>query len=160
MGWLGHFSKGDVLNLGRYLLGLSAGLFLFACSNVQMPKAQYAEHAPDKDIPAIDDMIVSLKGEYIDRCYKPVVKKNPPDNQCQTELFQLLERRYRLNYKQEHVDMASDELFFRDVDVRLRKMVRSDIQIGDEVKNKFSSMNEMMAYYRSKYGFHPTTSGN
>lgn len=148
------------MKLGRYALALVASLALLACSTTNMPKATYAEHEPGKSIPAIDDMIVSLKGEYIDRCYKPVAKHNPPDNQCQTELFQLLERRYRLSYQKEHVDMASDELFFRDVDTRLRKMVKTDIEVRDEVKNKFSSMNEMMAYYKSKYGFHPVTSGN
>lgn len=125
-----------------------------------MPSATYAEHENGQGIPAIDDMIVSLKTEYIENCYKPVAKHNPPENECQTELFQLLERRYRLSYSQEHVDMASDELFFRDVDARIRKMVKTDSDLRQDVRNKFSSLNEVTAYYKSKYGFNPVTSGN
>jgi hypothetical protein len=146
------------LHLGRPLIALLAGTVFFACSSMKMPKAEYAEHEAGKDIPAIDDMIVSLKGEYIERCYAPVAKRNPPDNQCQTELFQLLERRYRLSYLQEHVDMASDELFFRDVDSRLRKMVKTDVELRDDVRHKFSSMDDMLAYYKSKYSFHTVDS--
>ncbi|MFA6622999.1 MAG: hypothetical protein WCS54_02705, partial [Fibrobacteraceae bacterium] len=72
----------------------------------------------------------------------------------QTELFQLLERRYHMNYDQNQVNMASDELFFRDVDTRLRKMVRTDPEVREAVRNgAFRNADDMLAYYKDKYAF-------
>ena len=66
---------------------------LMGCSSVKTPKANLADHDEDHNIPAIDQMIISMKKEYIQKCYLPVAKREPPENACQTELFQLLERR-------------------------------------------------------------------
>ncbi len=149
------------MKLIRLAVASASLAVMVACSSMQRPALVTSEvEDPEKNIPAIDEMIVGLKSEYIDRCYMPVAKRNPPDNQCQTELFQLLERRYRLSYTREHVDMASDELFFRDVDNRVRKMVKTDSEIRSAVREKFTSMNDMMAYYKVKYGFHPITKVN
>ena len=121
---------------------------------VKMPKATYAEHDSVHNIPAIDQMIVSMKKEYIDKCYGPVVHRDPPENACQTELFQQLERRYHTNYNQQQVNMASDDLFFKDINNKLRQMMRSDPTVRRAIRNgAFSSAEDMLAYYKSKYSF-------
>ena len=101
-----------------------------------------------------------MKVEYIHDCYTPVVEREVPETRCQTELFQLLERRYHLNYKKVHVDMASDDLFFRDVDARIRTMVRTDPEVRQMVKANFRSHEELLQYYKGLYGFNPITSQN
>ena len=84
----------------------------------------------------------------------PVAKRNPPVNSCQTELFQTLERRYNMDYNQNQVAMASNDLFFKDIDVEIRKMVRTDPEVRNAVRNgAFSSNEEMLAYYKDKYKF-------
>ena len=133
---------------------------LVSCASSTMPKASYVRHPDDRGVPAIDDVIVEMKGEYIKDCYGPVVNRQVPETRCQTDLFQLLERRYHLNYKQEHVDMASDDLFFRNVDQRIRTMVRTDPEVRQAVKANFRSHEELLAYYKSLYGFNPITSQN
>jgi len=127
---------------------------LMGCSSVKAPKASLADHDEDHNIPAIDQMIISMKKEYIQKCYMPVAKREPPENACQTELFQLLERRYHADYSQDHVDMASNDLFFKDIDAEINKMVRSDPEVRAALRNgAFQSINEMKTYYKSKYMF-------
>lgn len=124
------------------------------CSGIKTPDASLAYHDPAHNIPAIDNMIVEMKQAYIEKCYMPVAKRNPPVNSCQTELFQTLERRYNMDYNQNQVAMASNDLFFKDIDVEIRKMVRTDPEVRNAVRNgAFSSNEEMLAYYKDKYKF-------
>lgn len=138
----------------RFLAIASAAIFFTACSST-LPKAEIASHDDSaRNIPKIDEMIVTLKKSYISQCYAPILKKNPPENQCQTELFQMLERRYHMNYSQRNIDQASNDLFFRDVDTRLRKMARTDPEIRTAIRRgAFHSADEMLGYYKEKYAF-------
>lgn len=145
------------MNFKTIALGLAA-LMLAGCSSITMPKAELAEHDAIRTIPKVDDMIVGLKREYIDKCYAPIVHKNPPENACQTELFQQLERRYHTDYDQAQVNMASDDLFFKDVNSRLRQMMRSDPEVRNAISRAiqakaFSNSEDVLAYYKSKYSF-------
>ncbi|MCF0222202.1 MAG: hypothetical protein HUK19_07910 [Fibrobacter sp.] len=141
--------KFSVLAFSTMTVALLAG-----CSGIVTPKSELASHEPGKDIPAIDNMIVSLKQEYIDKCYMPVVKRNPPENQCQSDLFQTLERRYSLNFNQNHVAMAANMLMFKDVDAKIIEMSRQDPEVREAIRNgSFTSTNDMLAYYKEKYQF-------
>ena len=131
---------------------ISAAL-LAGCSGIKTPTADLASHDSRHDIPAIDQMIVDMKQDYIQACYMPIAKREPPINACQTELFQMLERRYHHNYTQRHVDMASNDLFFKDVNTRISDLVRKDREVGNAARRAFNSTDEMMAYYREAYKF-------
>jgi len=131
---------------------ISAAL-LAGCSGIKTPTADLASHDSRHDIPAIDQMIVDMKQDYIQACYMPVAKREPPINACQTELFQMLERRYHHDYSQRHVDMASNDLFFKDVNTRISDLVRKDREVGNAARRAFNSTDEMMAYYREAYKF-------
>lgn len=131
---------------------ISAAL-LAGCSGIKTPSANLASHDSRHDIPAIDQMIVDMKQDYIQACYMPVAKREPPINACQTELFQMLERRYHHDYTQRHVDMASNDLFFKDVNTRISDLVRKDREVGNAARRAFNSTDEMMAYYREAYKF-------
>lgn len=125
-----------------------------ACSGVVTPKAELASHDSAHTIPAIDQMIVEMKQDYIDKCYMPVAKRKPPENQCQSELFQMLDRRYHLNYNQNHVAMAANNLLFKDVDEKIIEMSRNNPDVREAIRNGgFTSTNEMLAYYKEKYQF-------
>lgn len=131
-----------------------AAALITGCSSVKTPKADLASHDPDHRIPAIDNMIVEMKQDYINKCYMPVAKRVPPENACQSELFQMLERRYHLDYNQNHVAMASNDLFFKDIDAEIRKMMRTDPEVRAALRSGvFSSSDEMIAYYKDKYKF-------
>ena len=128
--------------------------FFSACSGVVTPKAELATHTDSvHDIPAIDSLIVSMKQDYINKCYMPVAKRHPPENQCQSELFQMLERRYHLDFNQNHVAAASNELFFKDVVPEINKKVKREPALRDPLRRAFSNSNEMLAYYKDKYKF-------
>ena len=129
---------------------ISAAL-LAGCSGIKTPTADLASHDSRHDIPAIDQMIVDMKQDYIQACYMPIAKREPPINACQTELFQMLERRYHHDYSQRHVDMASNDLFFKDVNTRISDLVRKDREVGNAARRAFNSTDEMMAYYREAY---------
>ena len=131
-----------------------AATILMGCSSVQKPTVEVAYHDSDHNIPAIDQMIIEMKQAYIEKCYLPVAHRKPPENACQSELFQTLERRYHLDFNQNHVAMASNDLFFKDIDVELRKMLRSDPEIRQAARNGgFKNVGEMLAYYKDKYKF-------
>jgi len=131
-----------------------AAALITGCSGVKQPTAELASHDSDHKIPAIDNMIVEMKQEYINKCYMPVAKRIPPETACQSELFQMLERRYHLDYNQNHVAMASNDLFFKDIDVEIRKMMRTDPQVREALRSGvFSSSDELIAYYKDKYKF-------
>ena len=133
---------------------LFSAAMLAGCSGIKTPTADLASHDSRHDIPAIDQMIVDMKQDYIQACYMPVAKREPPVNACQTELFQMLERRYHLDYNQNHVAMASNDLFFKDIDVEIRKMMRTDPEVREALRNgAFTSTAEMIAYYKDKYKF-------
>jgi hypothetical protein len=140
--------------------GLISAALLASCASNDLPVIVLAEHPDGRGVPAIDDVIVEMKNEYVQDCYGPVVLREIPETRCQTELFQLLERRYRLNYKKVHVDMASDDLFFRDVDSRIRVMVRTDPDVRQRVKAQFRSQEELLSYYKALYGFNAITSAS
>ena len=130
-------------------------LYISSCSSVEKREAVRADHDLDMRLPAIDDMIVTHKKEYIERCYMPVIKKiasNSP-RPCETALQQLIERRYSVTYTQDQVDMAADELFFRDMRERISKKVKTEPNLRKSVQKRFNSMDEAMAYYQPKYTF-------
>ena len=134
-------------------LAISATI-LMGCASVKKPSVEIANHDSDHNIPAIDQMIVEMKQAYIEKCYLPVAHRKPPENACQSELFQTLERRYHLDFNQNHVAMASNDLFFKDIDTELRKMLRSDPEIRQAARNGgFKNVGEMLAYYKDKYKF-------
>ncbi|MDR3000247.1 MAG: hypothetical protein LBU89_03190 [Fibromonadaceae bacterium] len=128
---------------------------LLSCSSVEKRQAVRADHESDMNIPAVDDLIVTMKKEYIERCYMPVMKRIPSNapRPCETQLFQMLERRYSMNYTQEHVDMAADELFFRDVEVRLKQKIKDEPGLRRAVGRRFKNIDEMMDYYKPRYTF-------
>ncbi len=132
-----------------------AATFFSGCSGVVTPKVERAYHHDSAhNIPAIDNMIVEMKQEYINKCYMPVANRKPPENSCQTDLFQMLERRYHMNFNQNHVAIISNELFFKDIDKEIQKMARTDPEVRNAIRNGgFTSNEEMLAYYRDKYKF-------
>jgi len=138
----------------RFLL-LIPTIFLLSCGSVEKREVSVAEHEKNMRIPAIDDMIVKDKKEYLERCYMPVLKKIASESPrpCETQLQQLLERRYYANYTQEHVDMAADEMFFRDIKDKIAKQVRTDAKLRKALGKRFKNMDEVIDYYKSKYTF-------
>ena len=130
-------------------------IFLLSCGSAEKRDVSMAEHEKNMRIPAIDDMIVKDKKEYIERCYMPVLKKiasNSP-RPCETTLQQLLERRYPTNYTQEHVDMAADEVFFNDIKNKIADKIKKDSKLRKDLNKRFKNMNEVIDYYKSKYTF-------
>ena len=124
------------------------------CSSVVPPKAELASHNDSiHNIPAIDSLIVSMKQDYIKQCYMPVASHLPPENSCQSDLFQMVERRYHMDFNQNHVAAASNELFFKDVVPEIQKKVKREPALRDPLRRAFSNSNEMLAYYKDKYKF-------
>ena len=124
------------------------------CSSVVTPKAELAYHHDSvHNIPAIDSLIVSMKQDYIKQCYMPVASHMPPENSCQSDLFQMVERRYHMDFNQNHVAMASNELFFKDVVPEINKKVKREPSLRDPLRRAFSNSDEMLAYYKDKYKF-------
>ena len=124
------------------------------CSSVVPPKAELANHNDSiHNIPAIDSLIVSMKQDYIKQCYMPVASHLPPENSCQSDLFQMVERRYHMDFNQNHVAMASNELFFKDVVPEINKKVKREPALRDPLRRAFSNSDEMLAYYKDKYKF-------
>lgn len=146
---MGLFKSFAIAAISIAVLGLAA------CSSITLPKAEIASHEDEiRNIPSIDHMIVGLKAEYINKCYAPVVHKEPPTTKCQTDLFQQLERRYHSNYTQDQVNHASDDMFFKDVNERLSKMMRTDPEVKEAIRQgAFRNQEEMFSYYKSKYSF-------
>jgi hypothetical protein len=127
---------------------------LTGCSGVVTPKAELASHDSDHNIPAIDEMIIAYKTDYINKCYLPIAKRHPPENTCQAELFQMLERNYHLDYNQNHVAMASNKLLFKDIDAKIIEMSRNDPEVRNAIRaGAFTSTSEMLSYYHEKYQF-------
>ncbi len=134
-------------------LTLAVALFT-GCSGVVAPKAELANHNDSiHNIPAIDSLIVSMKQDYIKQCYMPVASHMPPENSCQSDLFQMVERRYHMDFNQNHVAMASNELFFKDVVPEINKKVKREPALRDPLRRAFSNSDEMLAYYKDKYKF-------
>ena len=140
------------MKLSVLALATMTAALLTGCSGVVKPTVEVANHDSDHNIPAIDEMIVAYKTDYINKCYIPVAKKHPPENQCQSELFQMLERSYHLDYNQNHVAMASNKLLFKDIDAKIIEMSRNDPEVRNAIRAAaFTSTSEMLSYYHEKY---------
>ena len=97
---------------------------------------------------------VFLPGEsHGQRSLAPVASHLPPENSCQSDLFQMVERRYHMDYNQNHVASASNELFFKDVVPEIQKKVKREPALRDPLRKAFSNSDEMLAYYKDKYKF-------
>ena len=97
---------------------------------------------------------VFLPGEsHGQRSLAPVASHLPPENPCQSDLFQMVERRYHMDYNQNHVASASNELFFKDVVPEIQKKVKREPALRDPLRKAFSNSDEMLAYYKDKYKF-------
>lgn len=138
----------------RLILLIFAMLLLSCSSNVDKREAVRANDT-NKNIPAIDDFVVSMKKEYIERCYMPIVKRIPSNapRPCETRLLGMLERRYSMSYTQEQVDMVADEIFFGDLEAELRKKIRNEPELQRAVRRKFRNIDELMVYYKPRYTF-------
>ncbi|GBU24085.1 hypothetical protein R83H12_00711 [Fibrobacteria bacterium R8-3-H12] len=138
----------------RFILFIPA-IFLLSCGSVEKREVVRAEHERNMRIPAVDDMIVKDKKEYLEKCYLPVLKKIASESPrpCETKLQQLLERRYYTNYTQEHVDMAADDIFFNDIRDKIQTKIKSDSKLRKALDKRFKNMNEVVDYYKSKYTF-------
>jgi len=145
----------------RFLLYIPV-IFLLSCGNVEKRDVVQADHDVKMRIPAIDAMIVKDKKEYLERCYMPVYKKIASESPrpCETALQQLLERRYYANYTQEHVDMAADELFFKDIKEKIQSKLKTDAKLRKDLGKRFKNMDEVIDYYKSKYTFRVEKSDN
>jgi len=145
----------------RFLLYIPV-IFLLSCGNVEKRDVVEADHDVKMRIPAIDAMIVKDKKEYLERCYMPVYKKIASESPrpCETALQQLLERRYYTNYTQEHVDMAADELFFKDIKDKIQAKLKTDAKLRKDLGKRFKNMDEVIDYYKSKYTFRVEKSEN
>jgi len=145
----------------RFLLIIPI-IFLLSCGGVEKREVVQAEHEKNMRIPAIDDMIVKDKKEYLERCYMPVYKKIASESPrpCETKLQQLLERRFYTNYTQEHVDMAADELFFTDIRDKIQAKIKTDAKLRKALGKRFRNMDEVVDYYKSKYTFRVEKSEN
>ena len=60
---------------------LFSAAMLAGCSGIKTPTADLASHDSRHDIPAIDQMIVDMKQDYIQACYMPVAKREPGHGQ-------------------------------------------------------------------------------
>ena len=65
----------------------------------------------------------------------------------------MVERRYHMDFNQNHVAAASNELFFKDVVPEIQKKVKREPALRDPLRRAFSNSNEMLAYYKDKYKF-------
>ena len=68
----------------------------------------------------------------------PVASHMPPENSCQSDLFQMVERRYHMDFNQNHVAAASNELFFKDVVPEINKKVKREPALRDPLRRAFS----------------------
>lgn len=124
---------------------------LIACSSGH--EVTYAEHSTGKGIQKIDDMIVELKGDYYKQCYEPLMDGLVPENTCQHELFSILERRYHRRFETKYMNLAADDAFFRAFSKRVKRLIRSDQEVREQVRNHFNSYDDLVEYYRGKYSF-------
>jgi hypothetical protein len=145
----------------RFILLITA-ILLVSCGSAEKRDVVQAEHEKNMRIPAIDSMIVNDKKEYLERCYMPVFKKIASESPrpCETKLQQLLERRYYTNYTQEHVDMAADEIFFKDIRDKIQTKIKTDTRLRKALGKRFRNMDEVEDYYKSKYTFRVDKSEN
>jgi hypothetical protein len=130
-----------------------ACVFLVACA----PQHTLIDKrvSQQKSIPEINRLVSQLKTEYIKDCYQRLADKKPPLNACESQLFDMAERRGKRNYTLFDLDNIANEVFFTDyIRSDLNSLVRTNRQVGAQVKSKFSDQKDLLEYYRKLYSFH------
>jgi hypothetical protein len=131
---------------------LLIGMSVVSCSSGA--KVAKVRHDNGKGIDQIDKLIVQMKSSYLAECVDPLLKDPIPENDCQHQLFGVLERRYRFKFEKKFVNMAANDVFFRDVfGKELTVMMRRDPDVRYQVRKKFTSQEELLDYYKTKYAF-------
>jgi hypothetical protein len=137
-----------------FLVNLTAAFllsaFLSACSS-GVPRG----YDPVKGILPIDELVADEKQVYWDNCYSVFVEAGVPENECQSNLFNIIDRRHGVSFNQIQLANVADEYFFQNiVNKKIHRLIRADSEVRDQVRLKFKSMDELMSYYQQQYSFH------
>ena len=94
-----------------------------------------------------------FKKDFYEKCYEPLLNEPIPENECQHQLFGILERRYRFKFEDKFMAMAANDAFFSHVKKEVDLLIKSNSRVRKSVKRKYSSMDELMSYYQGLYKF-------
>lgn len=135
----------------KYLLNLIiVGMLLSACS-ASLPKG----YIPETGVLKIDKLVSKEKEAYFEECYKIFLDAGVPENECQSNLFNILDRRHGVRFNKKQLANVADEYFFTSlVYKKIHRLIRSDSKVRLEVRNKFKSMKDLTDYYQTQYSFH------
>ena len=104
-------------------------------------------------IPEIDALITKLKHSYVKTCYLKVVNHNPPETDCQFELYDILERRYGLDFTKHDVDRSANQIFFPIVERKIITLIQTNYQVGQKAKQVFPQKTKLLKHYKEAYSF-------
>ena len=134
----------------KFLVLINLGIFfLMGC-----PSGPSVKMRGPRVIPQIDELVVELKEEYLAECFNPIKDGEMPLTECQTDLFNVMERRHGLRFSNRQLNRVGEEIFFnRYIDERLSGLLKGDKQVRKKVKKRFKNKEHLIKYYRKIYRF-------
>lgn len=106
-----------------------------------------------QNLRSIDEFLVQEFNHYSDQCYINIRKGNPPNNRCESKLYEVAERRSGTKFKAPQLNVAADEIFYNEFKDKLKKKLSQDENLKKEMRNKFKSVDDLITSYRKKYSF-------
>lgn len=134
----------------KYLLLLIVNIFLIGCSST-IPKG----YDPDRGILEIDRLVSQERQLFWDNCYAIFVEAGVPENECQSNLFNIIDRRHGVSFNKIQLANVADEYFFNSfMEKKIHRLIRSNPEVRSQVRVKFKSMSDLTNYYKTQYSFH------
>jgi hypothetical protein len=124
-------------------------LSLMACGGSNY-NVNYAPHPSGKGIREIDELVVQEKRVYLQNCYSAVSQRMVPNNQCQSKLFEVVERRNGTKFNRQQLNTAAEEIFFEQViKSKMEQIITTNPNVRQQLKGRFQSKDELFGYYRT-----------
>lgn len=125
-------------------------LWLFACSD-KPSLSNYPDAKPK--IVEIESLIEKMKIGYQKHCLQPVLTRDVPEKGCAYRLFEAIDRRFGMNYRDLHVINQGNDFFFEEVERQVMQKLLKKPKLAQQTRNAFPGKKALFAFYRKIYAF-------
>ena len=86
-----------------------------------------------------------MKSNYSIKCVKPIIEQNFGVSNCSSRLFQIVERRYGLNYKPVDLNREAYTLFEPVVISKLKYLLKKEPDLKSQIMKNFDNPGQLLS---------------
>lgn len=128
----------------KFLFQISIILLLVSCSYNGDPVSKEIIAIDELTPKKVDQFYKKMKSNYSMKCVKPIIDQNFGVSNCSSRLFQIVERRYGLNYRPVDLNREAYTLFEPVVKSNLKDLLRKEPNLKRQIKKNFDNPSQLL----------------